>query len=89
MKVPDGVEELVYTVVVAVTVTVWAVHGGQPVEEEVGEEVEEELWLCGVSGLERFGLGSGGLGSTLRWATWTAWSCLCWGGGLATGDAVR
>lgn len=30
-----------YTVVVAVTVTVWAVQGGQPVEEEE-ERVEEE-----------------------------------------------
>ncbi len=45
MKVADGdgVEELVYTVVVAVTVTVWAVQGGQPVEEEDGEEVVEEV----------------------------------------------
>ncbi len=46
MKVADGVgvAELVYTVVVAVTVTVSAVQGGQPVEEEEGEEVEEVLW---------------------------------------------
>ena len=76
-------------VVVAVTVTVSAVQGGQPVEEEEGEEVEEVLWgRC--QHVRRFrGVGEAGrrrgLCSTL---TWTTWGCLCCGGGLAIGDVV-
>jgi hypothetical protein len=80
----DGVAELVYTVVVAVTVTVWAVQGGQPVEEEEGEEVEEVLWGRVLACAESLG-GLGRVGSTLRWTTWSWWCC---GGGLAVDDVV-